>query len=530
MSVTPAQRPPAQRPVVLCILDGFGWREDDTANAVRQAATPNFDALWQAGPRCFLKACGFDVGLPEGQMGNSEVGHMNIGAGRIVMQDLPRIDRAIASGDLAKSPELVDFIAKMKKSGGRCHLTGLVSGGGVHAHQDHLHALAAIIAEAGVPVLVHALLDGRDVAPNSAKTDIPAFAKNLATIGGAGAILASLCGRYYALDRDNRWERVQLAWDLIVNGQGSSAATDPLAAIEASYAANVTDEFVLPAVLNGYQGMQDGDGLVMGNFRTDRAREILHALIDPAFDGFARPRMVNLAATLGMVPYSSALNPLIPAIFLPQSMDKMLGEVIAAAGLTQLRAAETEKYPHVTFFLNGGRETPYEGEQRVLVASPKVATYDLQPEMSAPELTEKVAAAIDTGTLDLVVLNYANPDMVGHTGDLQAAIKAVEAVDQGLGKILAAVRRQNGVTLVTADHGNCEMMLDPVTGQPHTAHTLNPVPAVMDNGPAGATLRDGRLADIAPTLLALLGVAQPAEMTGVSLLDGSAQNRPHAAA
>jgi 2,3-bisphosphoglycerate-independent phosphoglycerate mutase len=520
---------PAQRPIVLCILDGFGWRDDDTANAVRQAKTPNFDGLWQSGPRCFLKACGFDVGLPDGQMGNSEVGHMNIGAGRIVMQDLPRIDQAITSGTLARDPSLVDFIGKLKSSGGKCHLTGVVSAGGVHAHQDHLLALANIIAIAGVPVLVHALLDGRDVAPNSAKTDIPLFAEELAKIGGAGAEIATLCGRYYALDRDNRWERVQLAWELIVNGIGTKAG-DALAAITASYDDKIMDEFVLPVVLNDYSGMQDNDGLLMANFRTDRAREILQALLDPTFDGFARSRSVKLAATLGMVPYSTALNALMPAIFHPQSMDNMLGEVVAAAGLTQLRAAETEKYPHVTFFLNGGRETPYDGEDRVLVPSPKVATYDLQPEMSAPELTEKVASAIDSGKLDLVILNYANPDMVGHTGDLNAAIKAVEAVDQGLGKILAAVRRQNGVTLVTADHGNCEMMTDPITGQPHTAHTLNPVPAVLDNGPAGAALRDGRLADIAPTLLALLGVAQPAEMTGVSLLDGSAQNRPHAAA
>lgn len=509
----------AVRPVVLCILDGFGWREDATDNAVKQAHTPHFDALWAAGPRNFLRTSGFDVGLPDGQMGNSEVGHMNIGAGRVVMQDLPRIDRAIVDGTLASNPNLGHFIARLQQTGGTCHLTGLVSAGGVHAHQDHIMALARIIADANVPVNVHALLDGRDVAPNSALSDIPAFAAALAEIGGAGARLATLCGRYYAMDRDNRWERVEKAWRLFMLGEGTPAS-DPKQAIVASYDAGITDEFVLPVNLNNYQGMRDGDGILMANFRTDRAREILMALIDPEFNGFVRPKTIHAGAVLGMVPYSRELSALMPAIFLPQSMENMLGEVVAKAGKTQLRSAETEKYPHVTFFMNGGREHPYENEERILVPSPKVATYDLQPEMSAPELTEKVSAAIESGRFDLVIINYANPDMVGHTGDLQAAIKAVEAVDQGLGRILAAVRKMGGVTLVTADHGNCELMRDPETGQPHTAHTLNLVPVVMDQLPVGITIRDGgRLADIAPTLLALLNIPQPAEMTGHPLVD-----------
>lgn len=507
-------------PVVLCILDGFGWREEAADNAVKLAHTPYFDALWARGPRGFLRTCGNDVGLPHGQMGNSEVGHMNIGAGRIVMQDLPRIDAAITSGEIAQNAELKQHIAALKASGGHCHLMGVLSAGGVHAHHDHVLALARIVAEAGVPVWVHGFLDGRDVSPKSALLDVPAFDQKLQAIGGAGARLATLCGRYYAMDRDHRWERVEKSWRLMVLADGA-VADDPKAAIQQSYDAGVTDEFVLPLVLSGYNGMTDGDGVLMANFRTDRAREILQALVDPVFDGFARPKQIAFAAMLGMVPYSTELSAIMPAIFLPQSMENMLGAVVSEAGLRQLRAAETEKYPHVTFFFNGGREVEYPGEQRILVASPKVATYDLQPEMSAPELAEKVAAAIDSGAFDLVVINFANPDMVGHTGDLQAAIKAVEAVDDGLGKILAAVTRQKGVALVTADHGNCEMMRDPQTGEAHTAHTLNPVPMVLawpQDGAIAPQLRDGRLADVAPTLLALLGVAQPPEMTGESLI------------
>jgi 2,3-bisphosphoglycerate-independent phosphoglycerate mutase len=505
-----------KKPVVLCILDGFGWREDSADNAVAQAQKPNFDALWAAAPRGFLDACEEHVGLPKGQMGNSEVGHMNLGAGRVVYQDLPLIDRAIATGDLAKDATLQAFIAALKQSGGTCHLLGLTSPGGVHAHQNHMLALAEIVGAAGVPVALHCWLDGRDVPPQQAVETLPSLFAALAKLPNVKP--ATLCGRYFAMDRDNRWERVQQAYELLVDGKGA-ATPEPFAALRAHYAAKTGDEFMPPLVLPDYQGMRDGDGLLCANFRADRAREILTALLDPAFAGFARSRTVRFAAATGLVEYSAALNLLLTTVFPPKDIREGLGEIVAQAGLRQLRIAETEKYPHVTFFFNGGQEAVYPGESRIMVPSPKVATYDLQPEMSAAEVTEKVVAAIDSAAFDLIIINYANCDMVGHSGILTAAIKAVEAVDAGLGAVVAAVQRQGGAMLVTADHGNCETMLDPTTGGPHTAHTLNRVPMVLVGAPAGVTkLADGKLADVAPTLLALLGLPQPAAMDGVSLL------------
>ncbi len=510
------QRP---RPVVLCILDGFGWREERDNNAVAQAQKPNFDALWASCPRGFLDASEEHVGLPQGQMGNSEVGHMNLGAGRVVFQDLPMIDRAIARGELAQNPELLAFIAKLKHSGGTCHLLGLASPGGVHAHQNHMLALARLVSAAGVPVAFHAWLDGRDVPPQQAAETLPPVIAQLAQMPGVK--LATLCGRYFAMDRDKRWERVQQAYDLLVDGKGEAVA-DSVAALRQHYAAKTGDEFMPPMVVPGYTGMKDGDGILCANFRADRAREILTALLDPAFTGFARSRAVKFAAQTGMVEYSTELNKFLSTLFPPKDIKDGMGELVARAGLKQLRIAETEKYPHVTFFFNGGVETPYPGEERILVPSPKVATYDLQPEMSADEVTDKVVAAIDSGVFDLVVINYANCDMVGHSGILAAAIKAVEAVDRGLGRLIAAVKRQGGVALVTADHGNCEMMYDPETKGPHTAHTLNRVPMLLANAPAQVTgLADGKLADVAPTLLALMGVPQPGVMDGQSLLRSS---------
>lgn len=503
----------SKTPVMLVILDGWGWREEEADNAVHQARTPNFDRLWAAGPRAFLATSGLDVGLPPGQMGNSEVGHLNIGAGRVVMQDLPRIDAAIADGALGAMPPLRDFIAALRASGGTAHLLGLLSPGGVHAHQDQAVALARVLADAGIPVAIHAFTDGRDTPPRSAPGYLADFAAKLP----AGARIATLTGRYWAMDRDNRWERVEQAWRAIVLAEGERAADAP-SAIAAAHARDVTDEFIPATVLPGHGGIADGDGVLCWNFRADRAREILHALLDPAFAGFARPRLPRLAAALGMVEYSQPLNAHMATLFAPQSMDDILGAAVAAAGRTQLRMAETEKYPHVTWFLNGGEETPYPGEERIMVPSPKVATYDLQPEMSAPELTAKAVAAIAERRFDLIVLNFANADMVGHTGSLEAATRACEAVDAGLGAIADAVAAAGGALLVTADHGNAELMKDPATGGPHTAHTTFRVPVLLMGGPAGATLRDGRLADIAPTLLALLGVAQPAAMTGRSLL------------
>jgi 2,3-bisphosphoglycerate-independent phosphoglycerate mutase len=500
---------------MLVILDGWGWREDPTDNAVRQARTPAFDRLWTECPHAFLRTSGHDVGLPDGQMGNSEVGHLNIGAGRVVMQDLPRIGAAIADGSIARLPALTGLIAALKASGGTCHLVGLLSPGGVHSHQDHAVALARILAAAGVKVAIHALTDGRDTAPNAAPDFLAKFQSDIA--GLPGVSVATVIGRYFAMDRDNRWERVSQAYDAMALAEGAHAATAQ-AAIAAAHAAGKTDEFIPATVIGDYAGMKDGDGLLCFNFRADRVRQILAAFLDPGFAGFPRRRVIRFAAAAGMTEYSEALNPFLATLFAPQSMADILGAVAAKAGLTQLRMAETEKYPHVTYFLNGGEETPFPGENRIMVPSPKVATYDLQPEMSAPELTDRAVEAIRSGTHDLIVLNFANADMVGHTGSLVAATRAVEAVDTGLGRIAEAIRAVGGALFVTADHGNAELMKDPATGGPHTAHTTNPVPALLLGGPQGAGLADGRLADIAPTLLALLGVAQPAAMTGVSLL------------
>jgi 2,3-bisphosphoglycerate-independent phosphoglycerate mutase len=497
---------------MLVILDGWGWREDPADNAVRQARTPNFTRLWTSSPHALLRTSGLDVGLPEGQMGNSEVGHMNIGAGRVVMQDLPRIDAAVADGSIAQAPALLDLIAKLKASGGTCHLIGLVSPGGVHSHQAHAAALAHILADAGIPTVAHAFTDGRDTPPRSGAEDIRRFQAALPP----NVPIVTVSGRYYAMDRDKRWDRVAKAYAAMADGEGPAFA-DPASIVDAAYAANVTDEFVIPATVGGYRGMQDGDGLLCFNFRADRVREIFSALIDPDFTGFDRPSVKKFAAADGLTHYSDDLSTRIGTLFLPQTMDNLLGQVVARAGKTQLRMAETEKYAHVTYFLNGGVEVANPGEDRIMVPSPKVATYDLQPEMSAPELTEKAVAAIDGGKYDLIILNFANPDMVGHTGSLPAAIRAVETVDTCLGKIADAIARQGGALLITADHGNCEMMRDPVTGGPHTSHTTNPVPVVLANSGANA-LHNGRLADIAPTLLALLGLPQPAEMTGTRLM------------
>ncbi|HME26427.1 MAG TPA: 2,3-bisphosphoglycerate-independent phosphoglycerate mutase [Acetobacteraceae bacterium] len=507
----------AIRPVMLVILDGFGWREEAADNAVRQARKPNFDRLWQTCPHALLHTSGADVGLPDGQMGNSEVGHLNIGAGRVVMQELPRISQAAKHGSLARTPALTDLIAKLKASGGTCHLLGLMSPGGVHSHEDHAAALAKILHEASVKTVVHAFTDGRDTPPRSAADDM----KWLRGALPQDVPIATVIGRYYAMDRDKRWDRVAKAYAALAEGEGAKF-DDAAKAVQDSYAHDVTDEFIVPAATGEYKGMQDGDAILCFNFRADRVREILGALLEPNFDGFPRKRVIRFAAAAGMTRYSDELAPFLGVLFPPEKLDHILGQVVAEAGRTQLRTAETEKYPHVTYFLNGGQETRFPGEDRIMVPSPKVATYDLQPEMSAQELTNKVVTAIDSKKYDLIVLNYANPDMVGHTGSLPAAIKAVETVDADVGRIAAAVERQGGALLVTADHGNCELMRDPVTGGPHTAHTTNPVPVLLVGGGATA-LRDGRLADVAPTLLELMGLKQPREMTGSSLI------RAHAA-
>ena len=512
---------------VLCILDGWGYRETAAHNAVVQAQTPNFDALYgvhsQRGQVAFLDACERDVGLPVGQIGNSEVGHMNIGAGRVVWQDICMIDNAIEDGTLETQDALTQHIARLKASGGTCHLTGLISPGGVHAMQSHVAAVANIVYRAGVPVVVHALTDGRDVPPQDAVNTMPEFLEAL----DEGITIGTVCGRYYALDRDNRWERVGQAYDVMVSAKGVAPAVGTaMEAIAQAYENDLGDEFVQATVVGDYAGMVDGDGLLMCNFRADRAREILAALASPQPDeelglGSERAAQPCFADVCGMVVYSSAHEEYMSAIFPPKDIRKTLGEVVSAAGMTQLRTAETEKYPHVTFFLNGGREEPYEGEERILVPSPKVATYDLQPEMSCPEVGSRLCAALDEGKFNLVVVNFANPDMVGHTGDLDAAIAACEAVDECVGNLVASVRSRKGAIIVTADHGNCEKMYEEATGQPHTAHTLNKVPCILadySDSSQEHKLRSGRLADLAPTLLHLLGVQQPEEMTGESLI------------
>jgi 2,3-bisphosphoglycerate-independent phosphoglycerate mutase len=497
---------------MLTILDGWGWREETADNAVRLARTPTFTTLWEQCPHAFLGTSGLDVGLPAGQMGNSEVGHLNLGAGRIVMQDLPRITLAAEDGRLTRAIEGSGLIAALKASGGTCHLMGLVSPGGVHSHQDHAVALARMLASAGVPTVLHAFTDGRDTPPQSGA----GFVKVLEAALPPSIPVATVIGRYWAMDRDRRWERVRLAYEAIVDGNGARFPT-PQAAIADAYSRDVTDEFLPASVIGAYAGIRDGDAVLSFNFRADRVRQLLAALLDPDFDGFKR-RQPRLASAVGMTQYSEVLDRFLETLFAPQTFADGLGETVAKAGRTQLRIAESEKYPHVTYFLNGGEETPFAGEDRIIVASPKIATYDLQPEMSAPEVGDRAVAAIRSGRYDLIILNFANPDMVGHTGSLEAAIKAVEAVDHELGRIADAIEAAGGALLVTADHGNCELMRDPATGGPHTAHTTNPVPVLLFNTDRQA-LHDGRLADVAPTLLDLMGLAKPAEMTGSSLID-----------
>jgi 2,3-bisphosphoglycerate-independent phosphoglycerate mutase len=509
------------RPLVLCILDGWGERNDGDDNAILRAKTPVWHEFMRRWPHARLDASEHYVGLPDGQMGNSEVGHTNLGAGRVVLQDLPRIDRAIADGSLARLPALGEFIEKIRAKRGAVHLMGLMSPGGVHSHQQQIAALAAILADAGLPVAVHAFLDGRDTPPKSAIGYLKRFQKDVA--GHRRIRVATIGGRYYAMDRDKRWERVEKAYRTLVAAQGEHAP-DPLEAVEAAYNRGETDEFVLPTAIGDYRGIADGDGVLFANFRADRIREIAGALLDPDFSGFPREKRVVFAAAVGLTEYSEELNRFLGTLFPPQDLSATFGELVADAGMTQLRIAETEKYAHVTFFFNGGREEVFPGEERILVPSPKVATYDLQPEMSAPEVTDKIVAAIGSGKFDVVVLNYANTDMVGHTGQLDAAVKAVETVDRCLGQLAEAVEKAGGTLVITADHGNAEMMRDPDTGEPHTAHTLNPVPFVIVNPPrAIPRLDNGRLADVAPTLLDLIGLDKPAAMTGHSLIGAEAR-------
>lgn len=509
-----------QGPVVLCILDGWGYRPEKADNAIALASTPNWDRLIQDHPHTFLDASGLDVGLPIGQMGNSEVGHMSIGSGRIILQDLPRIDQAIRDNSLPNLPACQEFIQTLKQKGKACHLMGLLSPGGVHAHQDHIVALAQLLNQHAIPTFIHAFFDGRDTPPCSAHQFLTDFLERIQNLSHVK--LASGCGRYFAMDRDNRWERVEKAYRMLVSAEAPKI-DDPLQHLKSCYTNDITDEFILPFVTGEFLGMQDGDAILMANFRADRVREMLRALLLPDFRDFDRHKVIHFSAALGMSEYADDLMPVIPALFGSQEIRNGLGEIVSNNGLKQLRIAETEKYAHVTFFFNGGREEPFKNEDRCLLPSPKVATYDLQPEMAAPEITAKVIEAINTDKYDLIVINYANPDMVGHTGNLKASIQAVECIDHCLGQIMQAIDFKKGTLAITADHGNVEMMVEPETQERHTAHTLNVVPLVLYSSHSSNLKLNmgGTLADIAPTILSLMNLACPKEMTGKSLIINS---------
>ncbi len=501
-------------PLLLLILDGWGHREPAPDNAISQGRTPCWDALVARCPQTLLDTSGEAVGLPAGQMGNSEVGHMNIGAGRVVYQELTRIGKAIKDGEFARNPALSELLLRLKDTGGRLHLMGLLSPGGVHSHEDHLFATLDLLDHADAPdVVVHAFLDGRDMPPRSALPSLERLDERLSRMPGAS--LGSVCGRYYAMDRDQRWDRVEKAWRVMVDGQAEHAADSGVAALKAAYARDENDEFVSATRIGRCVPLADGDGVFFVNFRADRARQLTQALVNDDFDGF-EARRPTLAGVLTMTHYQDGLGCLVA--FPPERMERLMGEVLSDAGKRQLRIAETEKYAHVTYFFNGGEERVFDGEDRELIPSPKVATYDLQPEMSAPLLAEKLTAAIRGGEYPVIISNVANPDMVGHSGQFEAAVKAVETVDGLLGQVLAAVESVGGEMLVTADHGNVEQMTDPETGQAHTAHTLNPVP-LLYVGPRDLSLNGpGSLRDIAPTMLDLLNLEKPEEMTGKSLI------------
>ncbi len=510
---------PSVRPIVLLILDGFGVREAAPDNAIANAAMPNWTGLLATVPHTTIDASERQVGLPQGQMGNSEVGHLNIGAGRVIYQDFTRIDHAIETGEFDRNPVLTAAVANARDGGKALHVLGLLSPGGVHSHERQLAAMVSLAAAGGVTkILVHAFLDGRDTPPRSAGASLAHMAGVCARLPGTR--IASIVGRYYAMDRDQRWDRVVQAYDLLVDGKAPYRAESPDAALAAAYARGENDEFVKPTAIVDAGGelprMRDGDVVVFMNFRADRAREITRALTEPAFSSFPRARVPQLATYVCLTSYGDDFAHL-PVAFTPQTIKNGFGEFISGLGLSQLRIAETEKYAHVTYFFNGGVEKVYPGEDRILVPSPKVATYDLQPEMSAPEVTDRLVAAIASDRYDAIVCNYANGDMVGHTGNYDAAIKAVETLDACIGRVVAAARAGGGEVLITADHGNAEMMFDPATGQPHTAHTLNRVPFVYVGRPA-AVVAGGALQDLAPTMLTLMGLPEPAEMTGKSLV------------
>ncbi|MDF3031956.1 MAG: hypothetical protein K0R03_2514 [Moraxellaceae bacterium] len=509
----------SRKPFVLIVLDGFGHSDNPHSNAIMAARTPHWDRLLRENPHGLISGSGEDVGLPDGQMGNSEVGHMNLGAGRVVYQDFTRITKAIRDGDFFTNSVITGVVDKAVQAGKAVHILGLLSPGGVHSHEDHLHAMVDLAVQRGAQqIYVHAFLDGRDTPPRSAEPSLARMEEKFRALGRGR--VASIIGRYYAMDRDNRWERVEQAYRLLTEGVGARTCATAVAALQQSYAEDVTDEFVKASVIaapgQAPAVIGDGDAVVFMNFRADRAREITRAFVDRDFAGFPRKVWPQLAGYVMLTEYAASIDA--PVAYAPEKLENTLGEYLAKLGKTQLRIAETEKYAHVTFFFSGGREEPYPGEQRVLIPSPKVATYDLQPEMSAPEVTDELVKAIKSGEYDVLVCNYANGDMVGHTGVFSAAVKAVEALDACVGRLYDAVREVGGEMLITADHGNVEQMEDPATGQAHTAHTCELVPFVYVGRPA--KIRDGGiLSDVAPTLLTLMDVPVPPQMTGKPLVE-----------
>jgi 2,3-bisphosphoglycerate-independent phosphoglycerate mutase len=510
----------AARPVALIVLDGWGYREEIEGNAIRLARTPVWDAIWKSPARTLLAASELRVGLPAGQMGNSEVGHLNLGAGRVVMQDLVRISTSIEDGTFFFNPALVARCDDVKATSGTLHLIGLIGSGGVHAIDTHLFALLDLAVREGVPrVAIHAFMDGRDTMPTSGLGYMGELLGYIGARSGRTSIrVASVSGRYYAMDRDRRWQRTELAYRAVVDGEGP-AASSPVAAITTSYDAGVTDEFMLPVVISEHghpvAPIRDGDSIICVNYRSDRMRQIVQSIMDPGFDGFARAHRPEVTMTT-LTSYDRTFG--LPVAFEPQSMANLLVDMLAAHGRSMLKTAETEKYPHVTYFFNGGREEPCRGEDRVLVPSQKVATYDLMPEMSAPGITNGLCAAIEARSHDFILCNYANADMVGHSGSMEATIRAVETVDQCLARVMSAAEKTSTRLLITADHGNAEMMIDPATGGPHTAHTTNPVPFIVVGDSSTPALRaGGALCDVGPTILSMMGIGQPPEMTGTNL-------------
>ncbi|MDW7547324.1 2,3-bisphosphoglycerate-independent phosphoglycerate mutase [Pseudoalteromonas peptidolytica] len=506
-----------KKPLVLMILDGWGYREESESNAILAANTPVLDELWRSAPHTLISGSGLDVGLPDGQMGNSEVGHVNLGAGRVVYQDFTRITKAIDDGEFEHNPALVENIDKAVAQDKAVHLMGLLSPGGVHSHEDHIVAAIKLAAERGATVYLHAFLDGRDTPPRSAQASIEKIEALMQSLNCGR--LASIVGRYYAMDRDNRWDRVELAYNLMVGGEAEFTYQNGVEALQAAYARDENDEFVKASIIaaegESAATINDGDTVIFMNFRADRARQMTRAFVDADFNGFEKRKAPNLSAFVMMTEYAADIKA--PIAFAPEALVNVLGEWLAKHNKTQLRISETEKYAHVTFFFSGGREDLFEGEKRELIPSPQVATYDLQPEMNSEMLTDKLVAAIHSGEFDVIICNYPNGDMVGHSGVFEAAVKACEAVDKCIGRVVAALKESGGEALITADHGNAEQMLNPKTGQAHTAHTSEPVPFIYVGRDAEPQAGKA-LSDVAPTMLHLLGMEQPSEMTGTPIM------------